>query len=171
MSYFSRRFILPVITAAAVFALPAFAQQGPDQNPAQGTTPKRGWARRGGQGQNHMAMLAKQLNLTDAQKQQFMQIGQSTRKQVMAIRKDSSLNDDQKKEKIQDARKQAHKQMFEVLTPEQREQLKQMRQQKQKVQRKEASPSAAGKKSGKPADDDPFAGMVSDDEDGPGNRV
>ena len=174
MSYFVRRFILVGITAAAMFALPVLAQQGSDQTQPQGDSQKRGgWARPGGQGQNHMAVLAKQLNLTDAQKQQFMQIGRSTRKQVMAIHQDSSLSDDQKKAKIQDARKQAHKQMFDVLTPEQREQLKQMRQQHQKDQGKDqgSSPSAAGKKSGKPAaDDDPFAGMTSDD-DGGGNKV
>ena len=155
-----------------IFALPALAQQGSDQNQPQAESQKRGaWARRGGQRQNPMAGLAQKLNLNDAQKQQFMQIGQSTRKQVMAIRKDGSLNEDQKKEKIQDVRKQAHKQMFDVLTPEQREQLKQMREQKQKEQSKESGPSASGKKSGKPADgDDPFAGMTGDDDDG-GSKV
>ena len=47
----------------------------------------------------HMAMLAEKLNLTDAQKAQFQQIGRDMRKQGMAIRQDSSLTDDQKKAK------------------------------------------------------------------------
>ena len=63
----------------------------------------------------HMAMLAEKLNLTDAQKAQFQQIGKDMRKQGMAIRQDSSLTDDQKKEKMQDLRKQSHKQMFGIL--------------------------------------------------------
>ena len=48
----------------------------------------------------HMAMLAEKLNLTDAQKAQFQQIGKDMRKQGMTIRQDSSLTEDQKKEKM-----------------------------------------------------------------------
>ena len=85
----------------------------------------------------HMAMLAQKLNLTEAQKEQFQQIGQDMRKQGMAIRQDSSLTDDQKKEKMLALRKQSHQQMFGVLTPEQKEQLKQMREQHKKDQEKD----------------------------------
>jgi periplasmic protein CpxP/Spy len=72
----------------------------------------------------HMAMLAQKLNLTDAQKQQFWQINQNMRKQGMAIRQDSSLSEDQKKEKIQALRKQSHQEMFGVLNEQQKDQLK-----------------------------------------------
>ncbi len=167
-------------------ALPAMAQQGGDDSQPQGQ--RRGqWARRGGQN-NHMAELAAKLNLTDAQKQQFMQINRDTRKQVMAVHNDSSLSDDQKKEKTQDVRKQAHKQMFGILTPEQREKLKEMREQHQKDgdknngsakdgekkdgDKKDGGNAPGGQASGKKpdkGDDDPFAGMTSDDDDGPGS--
>jgi NCAIR mutase (PurE)-related protein len=120
-----------------------------------------------------MAMLAQKLNLTSAQKEQFQQIGRDMRKQGIAIRQDSSLTNDQKQEKMQAMRKQAHQKMFSVLTPEQKEQLKQMREQHQKDQEKgkasgdqasaQAKPGSAGD------DDDPFAGMTNDDDDGPEN--
>jgi periplasmic protein CpxP/Spy len=122
----------------------------------------------------HMAMLAQKLNLTDAQKQQFQQINQSMFRQGMAIRRDSSLTEDQKKEKIQALRKQSHQEMFGVLTQEQKDQLKQMREQHQKEQGTSKTPgdqASAKQKPGAAAndDDDPFAGMTSDDDDGPGN--
>jgi len=121
----------------------------------------------------HMAMLAEKLNLTDAQKAQFQQIGRDMRKQSMTIRQDSSLTGDQKKQKMQDLRKESHKQMFGVLTTEQKEKLKQMREEHKKEQEKDKSSgdqASAKKKPGSAGDDDdPFAGMTSDDDDGPGN--
>lgn len=159
------------------------AQEPQGQNQGQSSTPqnngqddgsqRRGpWAHRGGRGQDrHMQMLAQKLNLTDVQKQQFQQIGRQMRQQGMAIHNDSSLTGDQKKEKMQGVRKQAHQQMFAVLTPEQKDQLKQLREQHKKDQEKEkgAGGQASAKKPGSASadDDDPFAGMTSDD-DGPG---
>jgi hypothetical protein len=57
--------------------------------------------------------------------------------------------------------------MFEVLTPEQKEQLKQMRQQHQQKDKDSSGSGNPAAASNKSADDDPFAGMTSDDE--PGN--
>jgi len=107
-----------------------------------------------------------------SKKTQFQQIGRDMRKQGMAIRQDSSLTDDQKKAKMQELRQQSHKQMFSVLTPEQKEKLKQMHEEHKKEQDKSKSgdQASAKKKTGSANDDDdPFAGMTSDDDDGPGN--
>jgi Spy/CpxP family protein refolding chaperone len=122
-----------------------------------------------------MQMLAQKLNLTDEQKQQFRQIGQQMRQQGMAIHKDTSLTDEQKREKMQSLRKQSHQQMFGILTPEQKDQLKQLREQHKKDLEKEKGTGgqdngkgsqASSKKPGNPADDDdPFAGMTSDDDE------
>ncbi|HEY2496054.1 MAG TPA: hypothetical protein VGK24_03205 [Candidatus Angelobacter sp.] len=121
----------------------------------------------------HMAMLAEKLNLTDAQKQQFQQIGKDTRKQGMAIRQDSSLSEGQKKEKMLALRKQANQQMFGILTQEQKDKLKEMREQHKKDQEKAKPADQASAKSkansAESDDDDPFAGMTSDDNNGPGN--
>jgi len=185
MPKFVYRAALAAITFTLLLSLGAMAQepQGQTQGTGQSATTtnsgqsdgsqRRG--RRGGHGRGedrHMQMLAQKLNLTDAQKQQFRQIGQQMRQQGMAIRKDSSLTDDQKKEKMQGLRKQSHQQMFAILTPEQKDQLKQLREQHKKDQEKEKGPGdqASAKKPGSSADDDdPFAGMTSDDEDGPGS--
>ncbi len=157
-----QRALLTSAAVAILLSLAAQAQQGqdPGQGDSQGQGRQRGaGARRAGQRQ-HMEMLAKKLNLTDPQKQQFQQIQQKMRQQAMSIHNDNSLSDDQKKEKMQGLRKQAHQEMFGVLTPEQKDLLKQIREQHQKEQ-------GIGK-----ADEDPFAGMTGDDDDtssGPGS--
>src|SRR5262245_13151022 len=115
--------------AAAVIILAgaAWAQQGQGQDPGQATTDPRTPARRGpwvrkdgarkdgarkAGPRQHMEMLARKLNLTDEQRQQFRQIGQQLWQQSMSIHKDSSLTDDQRKEKLQALRKQSHMEMF-----------------------------------------------------------
>ena len=145
--------------------------QSDNQNPGSQQQGRRGAMQRQRQ---HMAMLAQKLNLTDAQKQQFQQINQNMFRQGMAIRRDSSLTEEQKKEKLQTIHKQAHQEMFGILTQEQKDQLKQMREQHQKEQGTSKTPgdqASAKQKPGATAndDDDPFAGMTSDDDDGPGN--
>src|SRR5689334_22221848 len=181
MPRFFHRILFSVLTAVLFLPIASQAQeqdkdQGQNSQSQSGNQPDGRQRRRGAgmQGQRqHMAMLAQKLNLTDAQKEQFQQIGRDMRKQGMAIRQDSSLTDDQKKEKMLTLRKQAHQQMFGVLTPAQKNQLKQMREQHKKEQDEKKSTSdqaSAKKKSGSAADDDdPFAGMTSDDDDGPGN--
>jgi hypothetical protein len=76
-------------------------QSNPSQSDSQ-TTGRQGRGRFAGaqRQREHMAMLAQKLNLTDAQKQQFQQIGRDMRRQGMTIRQDSSLNSDQKREKM-----------------------------------------------------------------------
>jgi len=165
------------VALTAVLALPFAAsaqQQDQDNGQSSGQTQNQnqGGRRRGGmqRGRQHMAMIAEKLNLTDAQKEQFEKIGQQTRKQAISIRQDNSLSDDQKKEKIQALRKQQHQQMFGVLTDEQKQKLKELRQQHMKEQNKDKGPGdqASAKKPGAPSDDDdPFAGMTNDDDDGP----
>ncbi|HET9181752.1 MAG TPA: hypothetical protein VFP59_06445 [Candidatus Angelobacter sp.] len=125
------------------------------------------WRRRG----NSMAQVLRKLNLTDAQKQQFHQIRQDWMKQARAIRSDSSLANNQKHEKMQALRKQEHQQIFSMLTPEQKVTLKQIREQHQKEMQEKhegsAGQASADPNPGRAADDDPFAGMTSDD-DSPG---
>ena len=123
MQRYFQRIVFAALTSLMIMPMGVQAQeQSKDQSQSsQQTDGSRRRGRAGMQRQRqHMAMLAEKLNLTDAQKAQFQQIGKDTRKQGMAIRQDSSLTDDQKKEKMQELRKQSHKQMFGVLTPEQK---------------------------------------------------
>jgi Spy/CpxP family protein refolding chaperone len=177
--------IFPVTVAALLLAsYTAFAQQAQDQEKSssgqtQSDNQEQGQQRQGRRRamqrqRQHMAMLAEKLNLTDEQKQQFQKINKDMRKQAVAIRRDSALNDDQKKEKMQSLRKQAHQQMFGVLTQEQKDKLKELREEHMKEQNKDkpSGDQASAKKLGTSAndDDDPFAGMTSDDDEGPGSN-
>ncbi|HEY5029089.1 MAG TPA: hypothetical protein VIK39_11815 [Candidatus Angelobacter sp.] len=180
MQRFFHRIVFAALTS---LILMPYGVQAQDKDPGQPSQPQSGSQTEGSQPggrraaaqrqREHMAMLAEKLNLTDAQKTQFQQINKDMWKQGMAIRQDSSLTDDQKKEKIQDLRKQSHKQLFGILTPEQKAQLKQMREQHKKEQDKDKASSGQASAKKKPGaasdDDDPFAGMSSDDDDGPGN--
>ncbi|HEY2170439.1 MAG TPA: hypothetical protein VGJ30_12490 [Candidatus Angelobacter sp.] len=180
MQRFCHRIAIAALTSVLLMPLGLQAQE---QSKDQGSSTQNGSQTEGPQAlgrrgaaqrqRQHMAMLAEKLGLSDAQKAQFEQIGRDMRKQGMAIRQDSALTDDQKREKMQELRKQSHKQMFSVLTPEQKEKLKQMREEHNKEQDKSKTSgdqASAKKKPGSLSDDDdPFAGMTSDDDDGPGN--
>jgi Spy/CpxP family protein refolding chaperone len=180
------------LTAAAAMLLPMGLraqqsdQQQPDKNqsttqsgdstPSQPDHPHRGRGMRGMARKQSMSALAQKLNLTDDQKQQFHKIHQEMMKEARTIHSDSSLTADQKRDKLQQLRKQSHQQMFSILTPEQKDQLKQLREQHQKeMKEKNKATSSGDQASAKPAssaadDDDPFAGMTSDDDDGPGGN-
>jgi Spy/CpxP family protein refolding chaperone len=149
--------------------------QSDQSTQSQPDHPHRGRGMRGKRGGQGMGALAQKLNLTDDQKQQFRQIHQQMMKQARTIHTDSSLTTDQKRDKMQQLRKQSHQQMFSILTPEQKDQLKQLREQHQKeMQEKNKGKSSGDQASAKSVstsaadDDDPFAGMTSDDDDGPG---
>jgi Spy/CpxP family protein refolding chaperone len=178
MQRFFHRIVFAALTSLMLMPFSMQAQgkdQGQPSQPQSGSQTngsQPGGRRAAAQRQHqHTAMLAEKLSLTDAQKTQFQQIGKDMRKQGLAIHRDRSMTDDEKKEKIQDLRKQSHKQMFSILTPEQKEKLKQMREQHKKEQDKANGDQASAKKKAGSAsgDDDPFAGVSSDDDDGPGN--
>jgi Spy/CpxP family protein refolding chaperone len=181
MQRFCHRIVIAAL-AAVIFIPPGVQAQEQNKDQDQTSQPQSGSQTDGSQRRGrrvaaqrqrqHMDMLAEKLNLTDAQKAQFQQISKDMRKTGMAIRQDNALTAGEKKEKFQDLRKQSHKQMFGILTPEQKEKLKQMREQHKKEEGKEKSSgdqASAKTKAGTGSDDDdPFAGMTGDD-DGPGN--
>jgi Spy/CpxP family protein refolding chaperone len=67
----------------------------------------------------------KALNLSKDQQKQVDQVRADTRKQKEAINSDSSLTAEQKQEKIKAIEKDSKTKINNVLTPEQRQQLKQ----------------------------------------------
>ncbi len=161
---------IPLMLAGVALMLPFSAKAQQPQDQPQSNAPRaRAWARRGA-GRNGMAMLAQKLNLTNEQKQQFRQIARESHQQAVSVRNDSSLSDADKKAKLQQVRREAHQKMFAVLTPEQQEQLKQMREERRNQMEKHqgTGDQASSQKPGSSQDDDPFAGMTSDDDE-PGN--
>lgn len=67
------------------------------------------------------------LNLTDDQKAQMKKIHEGTKSQVEAINSDTSLTADQKQAKIHSVRRDSHKQMEAMLTPDQRKTMREWR--------------------------------------------
>jgi Spy/CpxP family protein refolding chaperone len=67
------------------------------------------------------------LNLTAEQKTQLQPLFQSTRQQMQALRADTSLTPEQKREKMKEIRQNQMAQMKSILTPEQQQQLQQRR--------------------------------------------
>ncbi len=74
------------------------------------------------EGRKHDAMQG--VNLTDDQKAAMKKIHESTKTQLDAVNKDESLTADQKQAKIHQLRHSARLQMVNLLTPEQRQQMR-----------------------------------------------
>jgi Spy/CpxP family protein refolding chaperone len=74
-------------------------------------------------GHRHGDELAK-LNLTDEQKAQVKKIHENMRAQMDAVKNDTTLTAEQKQAKMKELHKSSHEQVKQLLTPEQRQQLK-----------------------------------------------
>jgi Spy/CpxP family protein refolding chaperone len=67
------------------------------------------------------------LNLSEQQKAQMKPIFESSRQQMQALKADTSLTPEQKREKMKEIRQNQMSQVKSILTPEQQQQLQQMR--------------------------------------------
>lgn len=86
------------------------------------------------------AMFAN-LNLTDDQKAQLKKIHENTKSQIEAVQNDSSLTADQKQAKMHQLRRDARKQTSQVLTPDQRKQLRAEMREHRAARRQNQEPS------------------------------
>ena len=120
----SKNITKPLTIAAGFLALTfapgiSRAQTGSSQAPAQDqnqAAPAQPLPKR------HGVMAG--VNLTDDQKAQFKKIHEDTKAQVDAVNKDESLTADQKLAKIHQLRHSARWQAVQLLTPEQRKQMR-----------------------------------------------
>jgi len=71
--------------------------------------------------------MVKELNLTTEQQTQIDAIRKQNQESMKAIRSDSTLTDDQKRDKSRDLRKSAMQQEWAILTPEQQAKAKTLR--------------------------------------------
>ena len=62
------------------------------------------------------------LNLTDEQKEKIKAIRDDAQQQIKAMKKDSSLSDEAKQQKMKVIRKDIRRQVWGVMTPEQQKQ-------------------------------------------------
>ncbi len=107
-------------------APPAAAQPGPQNDNREDRMRQR-----------HERMM-KELNLSDAQKQQMKSIHQESRQQAEAIRNDSSLTPEQKHAKLEALHDAIHEKVNGILTPEQQEKVKAMKHHRKHGHRKGA---------------------------------
>lgn len=86
-------------------------------------------AKGGGRGMaaKRMGFMARELNLTDAQKAQLKPMFQQQQEKMQALKADTSLTPEQKRDKAQQIRADGRKQFLSVLTPEQQQKLRDMR--------------------------------------------
>jgi len=123
-----KRVFLSAALAGLMIAagLPAIAQSA-DSQTSTTTQQPAGEGHHGGKHGKHFARMAKKLNLTQDQQAKLKPIFEQRHQQAQAIKNDSSLTADQKKEKMQELRQSTMAQMNGILTPEQQQQWQQMR--------------------------------------------
>jgi periplasmic protein CpxP/Spy len=126
---------LKAITAAGALSM-AMLATGVAQNTSAGDAAQAP-ANAPAKGELHagrMRML-EQLNLTDQQKSEIHAIRVQARARVQAVKKNSALTDAQKQARIHRVRSFSRGRMFQVLTVEQRQQLRaEIRQHRQQMQ-------------------------------------
>lgn len=96
---------------------------------------------KGGRGMaaKRMRFMARELNLTDSQKAQLKPIFQQQRAQMQALKADTSLTQEQKREKFQQLRADGRKQFLAILTPEQQQKLRELRSRREQRDSSETS--------------------------------
>jgi Spy/CpxP family protein refolding chaperone len=109
---------LATFLCGAVAVIPAKAQDAAPQPAPQAEAQPGG---RADQMQaRQLEMLTKKLNLTADQQAQVKSIQQDTRQQMMAVRNDSTLSQEQQQSKMMDIRKSSQDKIRGVLTDEQK---------------------------------------------------
>jgi Spy/CpxP family protein refolding chaperone len=136
--------IKPVLFAAFALAgmlsLQPMARAAETSAAAQPAQDERGAAIR-----ERMQAVAKELGLTDEQKQQLKPILQAEAEKMKALRDDQSLSRPEKLEKLKAIREELLPQLKEILTPEQLTKWQKLRQERQA----KAAPVTARETSGK----------------------
>jgi Spy/CpxP family protein refolding chaperone len=92
-------------------------------------------------GHRHQDELAK-LNLTDDQKAQVKAIHENMKTQMDAVKSDTTLTAEQKQAKMKELHKSSHEQVKQLLTPDQRKQMK-ADEKERKAERQQGGQTAA----------------------------
>ena len=115
--------------AAALFFAFTFTTRAQDagaqQSNAQAQTESGMHHQRG----NQLEWLTKELNLTTEQQAKVKPILEDQSKQMKATREDTTLTQDQKREKMKQLHDSTHSQINDILTPEQQTKFAQLKEQ------------------------------------------
>ncbi len=140
--------LMAALLAAGSYAMAQTQEQAPatpqDQKPYGQKWHRRG--RGGASVQQRLDHMSRQLNLTDEQKAKLKPVLEDEMKQMQAVRQDSSLSRDQRREKMMQIHQSTKPQIEAVLTPEQKDKLNRMHEERQQrwKNRKEAPKSDSG---------------------------
>jgi periplasmic protein CpxP/Spy len=101
-----------------------------------------------GQHASRLEWMSKELNLTDDQKAKLKPILADEGKQMQSVKEDTTLSQDQKRDKMKEIRQKTDSQVNDILTPDQQkkyadlkaEQQQKMRQQKQEESKPQPQP-------------------------------
>ena len=107
----------------------AMAQQEPPahSNSSDEGAPPSGEAGRDGSVRGRMQNLSRQLNLTDAQKENIRPLLKHEMERIKEVRSNSSLTQGEARRRIRRIRQTTNQQIAEFLTPDQKKQLEEMR--------------------------------------------
>lgn len=109
-----RRAMMVALCSGALFAIPILAQDSAPAAPPAGQMGPRGG------GGRQLEMLTTRLNLTTDQQTQVKAIDDDSAKQMMAVRNDTSLSQDDRRSKMMDIRKASQDKIRGVLNDEQK---------------------------------------------------
>ncbi len=119
------------LSAAAFLRADDQPASPPPASPPSDTTPPSGeqGQRRGGRmsPERMLQMMSNRLNLTDDQKAKILPVLQSQFDQMKALRDDTSLSDDDKRDKRRSIMQDTHQKIRALLTPDQQQQFDSMR--------------------------------------------
>ncbi|MBS1823632.1 MAG: hypothetical protein JST61_16970 [Acidobacteria bacterium] len=113
----ARRTLLVALCSGVLCAVPMLAQDAAPATPPQGQMGPRGGGRMEGR---QLEMLTKRLNLTADQQTQVKAIDDDTGKQMMAVRNDTSLSQEDRRSKMMAIRKASQDKIRGVLTDDQK---------------------------------------------------
>lgn len=116
---------ISIVLSALFLAAAMSAQTAPAPSDNTAAAPTKTMSRHNG----GFERMAQQLNLTDQQKTQIQGFTQAGRQQAQSIKQDTTLTQEQKRDKFRQLRASTHQQVLGVLTPAQQEQMKQLRSQ------------------------------------------
>jgi Spy/CpxP family protein refolding chaperone len=121
-----------VMTMATLALAGVWAQQEPpvpSNTPDEGAPPN-GKPGHGGNAENRLENLSKQLNLTDAQKEKIGPLLKHEVERIREVRSNTSLTQGEARRRIAMIRRNTNQRIAEFLTPEQKKQWQDMRQER-----------------------------------------
>ena len=124
--------LLAMIATPATLMAQETSQSNPQSQDQSATTQH---------GHRHEDELTK-LNLTDDQKAQVKAIHENMKTQMDAVKSDTTLTAEQKQAKMKELHKSSHEQVKQLLTPDQRKQMK-ADEKERKAERQQGGQTAA----------------------------